>query len=141
MDKSAVIHNLYRIVMADGHCLIRHTVKKIIEKNPQLKVVDEMRDGLQLIDYLKTIDRRPDMVITAISLPNVGGIQITKKIKRHCPMIKVLILTAHKDSDYMDNAIESGADGYLLKQEVDKELFSAISTIRSGETYICQPMR
>ncbi len=131
----------YFIVLVDDHDIIRRWIKKIIEESPKLKVVGEVGDGLELIDYLKTNTPRPDMVIMDISMPKMGGIEATEKIKERCPRIKVLILTIHNGKEYMDLALAKGADGYLLKNEADPELFTAISTIRQGGTYICPHMR
>ncbi len=81
------------------------------------------------------------MVILDISMPNMGRIEATRKVKEKYPGIKVLILTSHKDKEYMDRALANGADGYLLKGEAGSELFSAISTIRHGDIYICPLMQ
>ena len=134
-------NHLFKIVLADDHALVRQGIKEIIEESPELKVVGEAGDGLDLIDYLKTNTPWPDMVIMDISMPKMGGIEATEKIKGHCPQIKVLILTMHNAQDYMKMALSKGADGYLLKHEAGEELFRAISTIRRGGTYICPLMR
>lgn len=133
--------NLFNIVLADNHALFRRGIKALIEGNPELQVVAEVSDGLQLMDYLKTHTPPPDMVIMEISMPKMGGIKVTEKIKERCPRIKVLILTLHKDKDYMDKALAKGADGYLPKHEAYPELFPAISTLRRGDPYICPSMR
>jgi len=134
-------NHLFKIVLADDHAPVRLWIKKIIEGSPELKVVGEARDGLDLIDYLKTNTPRPDMVIMDISMPKMGGIEATEKIKGHCPQIKVLILTIHKYQGYMKLALSKGAEGYLLKHEAGVELLRAISTIRRGGIYICHHMR
>ena len=134
-------NHLFKIVLADDHALVRLWIKKIIEGSPELKVVGEARDGLDLIDYLKTNTPRPDMVIMDISMPKMGGIEATEKIKGHCPQIKVLILTIHNYRGYMKLALAKGADGYLLKHGAGVELLRAISTIKRGGTYICPLMR
>jgi DNA-binding NarL/FixJ family response regulator len=134
-------NHIFKIVLADDHALFRQGIKEIIERSPELKVVGEARDGLDLIDYLKTNTLRPDMIIMDISMPKMGGIEATEKIKGHCPQIKVLILTMHNYQDYMKLALSKGADGYLLKHEAGVELLPAISAIRHGGTYICPLMR
>jgi DNA-binding NarL/FixJ family response regulator len=134
-------NHLFKIVLADDHAPVRQWIKKIIEGSPELKVVGEARDGLDLIDYLKKNTPLPDMVIMDISMPKMGGIEATEKIKGHCPQIKVLILTIHNYQGYMQLALSKGADGYLLKHEADIELLCAISTIRREGTYICPLMR
>jgi DNA-binding NarL/FixJ family response regulator len=130
----------YFIVLADDHAILRQRIKKIIEENPELKVIAEVGDGLELIDYLDK-NSLADMVILDISLPKMRGIEATKKIKEKYPEIKVLILTMHKAKEYMNQALAIGANGYLLKQEIDSELVAAISTIRNGGIYICLNMR
>lgn len=131
----------YLIVLADDHAMVRRGIKKIIEDNPELKVVAEVGDGLEALDYLRKNAPSPDMVIMDISMPRMGGIEATAEIKRNYPEIKVLILTMHNDKEHLNRALAEGADGYLAKQEMDTELFAAISTIRHGDIYICPLMR
>ncbi len=130
----------YFIVLVDDHDMIRLGIKNIIEDNPELKVIAELGDALELFDYLNK-NAIPDMVILDISMPNMSGIEATRKIKEKYPGIKVLILTIHNDKEYMNRALANGANGYLLKKEAGSELFSAISTIRHGDIYICPLMR
>ena len=109
-------------------------LKRIIGEFSDLKVVGVANDGLQLLSLLK--ESTPDLVILDISMPNMKGIEATREIKATYPDVKVLILTMHKDMDYLYHAISAGADGYLLKENSDTELFSAIDTIRRGKSYI-----
>jgi DNA-binding NarL/FixJ family response regulator len=76
------------------------------------------------------------MVILDISMPNLRGIEATRRIKMVHLHVKVLILTMHKSQEYLDHALSAGADGFLLKKDANTELFSAIDRIRRGETYI-----
>jgi two-component system, NarL family, response regulator NreC len=131
----------YFIVLADDHAMVRRGLKKIIEEDPELKVIAEVGDGLELLDYLKKNISSPDMVIMDIAMPNLGGLEATRRVKEQYPEIKVLILTMYNETEYMKQALTVGASGYLLKLEADTELFSAISTIRRGEIYICPLMR
>ncbi len=128
----------YRIVLADDHVLVRHWIRKIIVNNPELQVAGEVGDGLELLEFLKK--SRPDMILLDISMPHLGGIDATRIIKENYPGIKVLILTMHKNKAYLEEALSAGAEGYLLKEEADLELHSAIATIRRGQTYICPLM-
>lgn len=124
----------YNIVLADDHVMFRHGIKKIIQENPGLEVMGEANDGIQLLELMK--QATPDMVILDISMPNLRGLEATREIKMAHPGVKVLILTMHKDKEYLYHALTAGAAGYLLKEDADAELFSAINTIRQGETYI-----
>jgi DNA-binding NarL/FixJ family response regulator len=128
----------YLIVLADDHPQVRRWIKKLIEESPELKVAGEVSDGLELLDFLEKND--PHMVLLDISMPNLGGIEATRKIKENYPEIKVLILTMHNNQEYLRCALLAGADGYLLKEEADTALFPAISALRDGKTYISPPL-
>jgi DNA-binding NarL/FixJ family response regulator len=125
---------MYRIVLAEDHTLVRAGIKKIVEDFADLQVVGEAGDGLELLELLKTLGA--DLVILDISMPNMPGIEVAKVIKRSYPRVKVLILTMHKMKEYLNDAIAAGVDGYLLKEDLAKELGSAISKIRQEKTYI-----
>ncbi|MDI7259549.1 MAG: response regulator transcription factor [Thermodesulfobacteriota bacterium] len=124
----------YRIVLADDHMMFRQGVKRIIEEIPGFEVVGEVGDGIKILEVLKK--SAPDMILLDISMPNLRGIEATREIKRAYPNIKVLILTMHKSKEYLYHALSAGAEGYLLKEDADKELVSAIGALRKGKIYI-----
>jgi len=124
----------YRIVLADDHVLVRQGIKKIIQEDPQMAVIGEADDGLELLALLK--ECRPDLVILDISMPKMRGLEATKRVKELCPGTKVLILTMHRSKEYLHQALANGADGYLLKEDADLALFSAIEAIRQGRVFI-----
>ena len=124
----------YSIVLADDHVLVRQGLKRILEGMADLEVVGEANDGLDLLNLLKHL--APDLVILDIFMPNLRGIEAIHEIKKIRPEAKVLILTMHKDREYLYLALSAGAKGYLLKEDADKELFSAIEKVRHGRTYI-----
>jgi DNA-binding NarL/FixJ family response regulator len=124
----------YRIVIADDHVLFRQGIKLILEERDNIEVVGEVNDGLELLNLLKKLT--PHMVILDISMPNLRGIEATHEIKGINPAIKILILTMHKSKEYLYHAISAGAEGYVLKEDADTDLFSAIERIRQGKTYI-----
>jgi DNA-binding NarL/FixJ family response regulator len=125
---------MYKIVLAEDHILVREGIKKIIEALPGLEVVGEVGDGLELLEFLKKV--AVDMVILDISMPSLPGIEATREIKKAYPTVSVLILTMHKKKEYLNNAIEAGVDGYLLKEDAPKELLNAINQIRQGMVYV-----
>jgi DNA-binding NarL/FixJ family response regulator len=124
----------YRIILADDHVLVREGVKRILQEDPKLTVVDETSDGLELLRLLEEIT--PDMVILDISMPGLGGIEAIRIIKELYPQIKVLVLTMHKSKEYLYVAMDNGADGYMVKDDANEILHSAIKTIRRGKTFI-----
>ena len=96
----------------------------------------EAGDGLELLDLLKLRQLTADMIILDISMPNLSGIEATRQIKMAYPKVKVLILSMHKIKEYVKSALSAGADGYLLKEDADTELFSSIKTIQNGGIFI-----
>ena len=126
--------NPYRIILADDHVMFRQGIKNILEGAEGLEVIGEADDGLKLLELLQKVT--PDMVILDISMPNLRGLEATREIKIISPEVKVLILTMHKDKEYVYYAISAGAEGYLLKEDADTELFAAIEKIRQEGRYL-----
>lgn len=124
----------YKIILADDHVLMREGLKRIIQEDPQLKVVDEAGDGLELLEILeKSI---PDMVIIDINMPRLRGLEATKLIKELYPEVKILVLTMNKSKELVYHAMNIGANGYLLKEDAHEILHLAIESIRRGENFI-----
>ncbi len=124
----------YRIVLADDHALLRQGLKKLIHGTADLAVVGDAGDGIALLNLLKKTTA--DMVILDISMPNLRGIEAACEIKETHPALKVLFLTMHKDVEFLSQAFAAGADGYLLKESADSDLFFAIEKIRDGRNYV-----
>jgi len=124
----------YSIILADDHTLVRQGLRRILEGSEDLEVVGEANDGLELLQLLTRIT--PQMVILDIFMPNLRGIEAITEIKTMHPEIKILILTMHRDKEYLYLALSAGAKGYLLKEDAPKELFSAIAKVRQDKTYI-----
>jgi len=127
----------YLIVLADDHALFRLGLRKIIEGVADLEVAGEAGDGLELMSLLQTTV--PHMVILDISMPRLRGIEAVREVKKRFPTVQVLVLTMHRE--YLHQALSAGAEGYLLKEDADRELFSAIDKIRQGRTYISPRLR
>ncbi len=126
--------NPYSIILADDHVLMRHGLRRILEERDNLEIAGEVGDGLELLSLLNKVN--PDLIILDLSMPNLRGIEAIPEIRRIRPNAKVLMLTMHKEEEYLYQAISAGADGYLLKDDAEKELFLAIEHIQSGKIYI-----
>ncbi len=124
----------FKILLADDHVMFRRGVRSLIQEMENVEVVGEAGDGLELLRLLKEI--HPQLVIMDISMPNLRGLEATREIKMLDPGVKVLILTMHKDREYLYHAMTAGAEGYLLKEDADGELILAIETLRRGGTFI-----
>ena len=123
----------YRIVLADDHLLLRQVIKNSIDDVPGLKVVGEVSDGLELLEFLRTTIT--DMTILDISMPRLQGIEAAREIKGLYPQVKIIILTMHKSKFHLREAVAAGVDGYLIKEDALADLISAINTIREGRNY------
>jgi DNA-binding NarL/FixJ family response regulator len=124
----------FSILLADDHVMFRRGVRKIIQSIGDVEVVGEASDGFELLELLKKTS--PHLIILDISMPNLRGLEATREIKIINPDVKVLILTMHKDKEYLYHAFSAGAEGYLLKEDADSELIAAIDTLRKGGTYV-----
>ncbi len=123
----------YHIMLADDHVLLRREIRELLESIENYRVIGEAGDGLELLEQLKSV--KPDIAIIDIKMPNLDGLEATREIKRNYPEVKVLILTMHKEKEYLDQALSAGAEGYLLKEDVDSKLLDAVATILSGGGY------
>lgn len=126
----------YRIIVADDHPLIRHGLGRLIEGVGDLEIIGEAGDGFALLSLLTTLT--PQLIILDLSMPNLRGIEAIRAIKMKYPGVKILVLTMHQE--YLQPARSAGTDGYLLEEDADRELFSAIENIRQGEFYLSPRM-
>lgn len=124
----------YRIIIADDHSLIRKGLRTLIELESDMQVIGEAGDGQELLDFLQY--EQPDLIVMDISMPRVNGIEAVQEVVENYPKICILMLTMHRNSQYFYNAISAGAHGYLMKDDSDTELLTAIRTVQSGKTYV-----
>ena len=124
----------YRIMLTDDHFLIRQGLRSILAGKEDLEVVGEAGDGLELLFLLDQL--RPDLVILDISMPQLQGIDTARQIKMRYPGMKILILTMHREREYVYKAVCAGVEGYLLKEDAQKDLFTAVDRIRRGRGFI-----
>ncbi len=123
-----------RIVLAEDHALLREGVRALVAPEPDLQVVGEAMDGREAIRAAE--EHQPDLMILDLSMPRTNGLEAMQEIKRVCPTIRILVLTAHKTEDYVFSALQSGADGYVLKESTAAELLMAIRSVLAGERYL-----
>lgn len=124
----------YRVLLADDHVLVRHGLKRILLEKPYIQIAGEVGDGLQLLNILKKED--PDLIILDLSMPHMRGMEAIPEIRQLRRRARVLVLTMYKDEECLHQSISAGANGYLLKEDAEEELFTAIDHIRSGRIYI-----
>jgi DNA-binding NarL/FixJ family response regulator len=128
----------YRILLAEDHILFRELIKKNLAEIPNIEVVGEVGDGLQLLQSIKVL--KPHMIILDIGMPVMSGIEAARAIKKDYPEIKILLLTMYNSKDHLKHALEAKVDGYLLKENALKDLITAIEMVRKGKLYISNIM-
>jgi DNA-binding NarL/FixJ family response regulator len=129
-------YNPIRIVLADDHDIFREGFDTLLKKQTDIIQVGEATNGAELV---KLTDRvLPDVVLTDIQMPEMDGIEATKKITQKHPHIQIIALTMFNDDNYIIEMLESGARGYLLKNSHKSEVFEAIRSVYRNQTYYCK---
>lgn len=123
-----------KVIIIDDHKMIREGLKQLLELNESFSVVGMAQNGDEGISLLKKINA--DILLLDINMPNKNGLETLKEIRELKLDIKVIMLTVHNEVDYLLQAIEIGADGYVLKDVGSAELIHAIKIVMSGESYI-----
>lgn len=121
-------------MLADDHVMMREGIRQLLEFDGSIEVVDEANDGEECIERLKV--SKPQVLLLDINMPKKNGVEVLEAIKKLKLNVKVLILTVHKEVEYLIKAVDIGVDGYILKDSESAELKKAINTIMEGETYI-----
>ncbi len=121
------------VLLVDDHTLVRQGIRRLLESQPNIRVVGEAEDGSQAVKFCREHD--PDVVVMDISMPNMNGLLTTTQITRLSKKIKILILSMHADEEYVFQSLKAGAAGYLVKKAVASDLVTAIQTVARGEAY------
>jgi two-component system, NarL family, response regulator NreC len=123
-----------RILLVDDHAVVRSGFRLIIRQHADLEVVGEAGTGTEGVK--QTLELRPDIVILDVGLPDISGVEATRRIMESCPDCRVLILSMHRDSVYVRETLRAGAKGYLLKDSIDEDLLTAIRAVARGEGFL-----
>lgn len=122
------------IALIDDHKLFREGVKRILSYEPAFDVIAEADDGSEAKSLIE--EHEPDVVLMDINMPEVNGIEATRELIEHFPNTKIIILSIHEDETYVTHALQSGAQGYLLKEIDTESLMEAIKVVHDGGSYL-----
>lgn len=123
-----------RLMLVDDHDIVRTGLRTFLETQEGLQVVAEARSGEEAIQ--RAVEARPDIVIMDITMPNMDGLEATRRLKDSLPACHVLALTVHEDKQYLFEMLTAGASGYITKQSAAEELVAAIHTVANGNVYL-----
>jgi two-component system, NarL family, response regulator NreC len=121
-----------RIVLADDHVLVRQGLKSLLEREG-FQVVAEASDGQEALGHVESL--QPDFAVMDISMPTLNGLNAAREMRRSSPKTKTILLTQHDEGQYLREALEAGAQGYVLKNQVASDLLLAIRQVSRGEVY------
>jgi two-component system, NarL family, response regulator NreC len=126
---------MYRVILADDNAILRQSLKMLLASRDDLAVWGEAENGLELL-HLLTKAPVPDIAIVDLRMPRLGGIDAIREIRKTNPDVKLLVLTMHKDEGFLCQAFVAGADGYLLKEDMARELLPALDALLAGGCYV-----
>jgi two-component system response regulator NreC len=122
------------LLLVDDHEVVRTGLRMLLENQPNIKIVGEASTGLQAIELVDSI--HPDVVIMDITLPDISGIEATRRLRQSHPDLPVVALTIHEDEQYFFEMLQAGASAYVPKRAAPEDLMNAIHAVINGEVYI-----
>ncbi len=123
-----------RILLADDHRMVRQGFKLILESQNDMEVVGETGNGREAVELALSL--KPDVVVMDVSMPELNGIEATRRIREATKLVRVLALSVHRDGVYVREIVRAGADGYILKESADTELLQAVRAVAEGNSYL-----
>jgi two-component system response regulator NreC len=126
------------VLIADDHTIVRSGVRMLLEAETDIKVVGEALNGREALELTESL--HPDVVLMDITMPEMDGLEATKKLKSRFPHIHVLVLTMHRSDDYFFEMLKAGASGYILKGAKTSELIDAVRVVQRGEVFLYPSM-
>lgn len=122
-----------RILIADDHAVVRAGLRTLLESRSGWEVCAEAADGRDAVE--KAAKLKPDIAVLDIGMPLLNGVEATRRIRSSSPTTEILILTMHQSDDLVQQVVEAGARGYILKDDADRVLLAAVDTLRCHKTY------
>jgi DNA-binding NarL/FixJ family response regulator len=123
-----------RVLVADDFRQVRQAIRRLLDAEPGWQIVAEAGDGQEAVRL--AIEQNPDLVVIDASMPIMSGIEAVRQIARACPASRILMLSVHDDERYVTEALEAGANGYVLKEAADLELLLAARELVNGRRFI-----
>jgi two-component system response regulator NreC len=123
-----------RILLADDHAVVRQGFRMILGSQPDMEIVGEAGNGREAVELAASL--MPDVAVMDVAMPELNGIEATRRIATGSPRTRVLALSMHKDSVYVREILRAGARGYLLKDSIDIDLLAAVRAVARGEGYL-----
>jgi two-component system, NarL family, response regulator LiaR len=120
-----------RVLVVDDHPMLRKGVRGYLERDPMMNVVGDVGNGVDALDAIEK--QKPDVVLMDLVMPGVDGFELIRNMRQRYPEVRVLVFTGHEDDEKVIQAIQAGANGYLLKDASPEDLLSAVERAFKGE--------
>jgi len=127
------------IVLADDHAIVRIGLRTLLAAEPDCTVVGEAINGLAAVEMVREL--LPVVLILDLMMPVMNGIQVIGEVKRTAPKTRIIVLSMHADRSYVNEALQKGADGYVVKDSLAHEIVGAIHAVISGNSYLSDPLK
>ncbi|TET81574.1 response regulator transcription factor [candidate division TA06 bacterium] len=122
-----------RTFLAEDHTIVRKAIRALLEKEAGIEVVGEASTGFETVSQCEVL--KPDVVLMDISMPDMNGVEATRQIIKTSPKTKVVVLSVHKEQQYIFPALRAGARGYVLKDDIVEDLLVAINVVAKGNSF------
>lgn len=123
-----------RVLLVDDYAPFRQFVRSTLQKKPDLQIISEVSDGLIAVQKAQSL--QPDLILLDIGLPTLNGIEVARRIRKHSPTSKILFVSENRSWDLAEEALRSGADGYVVKSDAASELLPAVESILKGKQFV-----
>ncbi len=125
---------MIRVLLAEDHKTVREGVRLLLAGQPDVECVGEAGDGREAVRLAKELS--PDLVLLDVSMPEMNGLKATELLREVCPRVRVVMLTRHTDQAYLQQLLQAGASGYVLKQSEPSVLLQAVRAVAAGGSYL-----
>jgi CheY-like chemotaxis protein len=128
----------HRIVLADDHAVVRQSLKKILNQQPDFDLVGETDNGLETLSLIKQL--QPDLLVTDLIMPGMNGLEVARRIRLSFPATRIVVVSVNSDEPYVAGAFRCGANAFVLKTACGRHLVAAVRAVLAGHRYVSPPL-
>jgi len=126
------------LLLADDHAVVRLGLRRLVENEPDFRVVSEVDDGLQVLPEVERL--HPDVLLLDLVMPGLNGLEVLRQVRKRCPKTHVVILSMHANEAYVFEALRNGAGAYVLKGSNGSDVLEAVRAVLAGRRYLSSPL-